>query len=242
MDLLEENILGGRTHTHWYYVSKGRALLDFLDGISPRSVLDVGAGSGVFSKLLLDKTRCASAVCVDPNYPQERVETHSGKPIEFKKSSPATAQDLVLMMDVLEHVDDDVGLLKQYISQMPHDGYVLITVPAFQFLWSGHDVFLQHRRRYTAGMLRDTLERAGLEPVKVRFFFMSLFPFIALMRPLKRLLLRSKAIEARSELKIYPNWLNCALICIHDIERHTLFRFNIFGGLSIFCLARKKGK
>ena len=68
MDLLEENILGDRINTHWYYVSKGRALLSFIKNIKPRSVLDVGAGSGVFSRLLLDKTACASAVCVDPNY------------------------------------------------------------------------------------------------------------------------------------------------------------------------------
>lgn len=239
MDLLEENILGDRINTHWYYVSKGRALLAFIKGITPRSVLDVGAGSGVFSRLLLDKTMCASATCVDPHYPLERSETHNGKPIEFKKSVSAVPQDLILMMDVLEHVDDDVALLKQYTSGMPDDGYVLITVPAFQFLWSGHDVFLQHRRRYRAAMLKDTVRRAGLEPVKTRYFFASLFPLIAVVRPLKRLFLRS---EPKSEMRLYPDSINCALIGIHDIERHTLFRFNVFGGLSVFCLARKKGK
>ena len=57
--------------------------------------------------------------------------------------------DLLLYMDVLEHVDDDLGLLTAYLDQLERGGRVLITVPAFDFLWSNHDIFLEHKRRYT---------------------------------------------------------------------------------------------
>src|SRR5262245_27886797 len=111
MDLKEEDILGDSIAAHWYYVSKGRALRRFLGDMRVDEVLDVGAGSGVFSRELLQHDVCASAVCVDPNYPAERSEVHLGKPIRFVRSVPRTTQKLVLMMDVLEHVSDDVGLL-----------------------------------------------------------------------------------------------------------------------------------
>jgi 2-polyprenyl-3-methyl-5-hydroxy-6-metoxy-1,4-benzoquinol methylase len=66
MDLKEEEILGEKIFEHWYYVSKGRAMLDFLGkGTAVKEILDVGAGSGIFSKQLLDKGVCSSAVCLD---------------------------------------------------------------------------------------------------------------------------------------------------------------------------------
>ena len=240
MDLKEEDILQDKIADHWYYVSKGRALLDFLGkDIRVKEVLDVGAGSGVFSRQLLDAGVCSSAVCVDPFYKEERLQTHNGRPIHFVKSVESVPQNLILMMDVLEHVDDDVGLLRQFGNPMPESGRILITVPAFQFMWSAHDVFLEHRRRYTIKMLERTVYKAGLEPVKMRYFFGALFPLTAAQRLAKRVLFERGRIKARSELKLFPRWLNQSLIGIHDIERHTLFKINKLAGLSLFCLCKK---
>lgn len=232
MDLKEEDILGDAIHDHWYYVSKGRALRRFLGHLKCDEVLDVGAGSGIFAKQLLDHNICNGAICVDPNYPEDTAAGHNGKPIAFVRSVPSVPQKLVLMMDVLEHVDDDAALLKQYT---PERGHVLITVPAFQFMWSGHDVFLEHRRRYTIKSLHNTIRKAGLKPVKSRYFFGSLFPAVAAIRLAKN----AKNAPAKSELKSYPGWLNKALIGIHDIERQSLFRINKLAGLSVFCLCTK---
>jgi len=235
VDLKEEDILGDKIHEHWYYVSKGRAVHKFLGDIRSDGVLDVGAGSGVFSKQLLDNNICQSAVCVDPNYKQEIQEMHNGKPIEFVKSAERTTQKLTLMMDVLEHVEDDVALLMEYADTMPNDGKILITVPAFQFMWSGHDVFLEHYRRYTIKTIEKTITDAGLKPIKSRYFFGSLFPVIAAIR-----LIKYKEIhESRSELKLYSGWFNKVLIVIHDFERISVFRFNKAFGLSVFCLCEK---
>jgi len=237
MDLKEEDILGDSIAQHWYYVAKGRALRQFLGGIRAPEVLDVGAGSGVFSRLLLAHDVCGSAVCVDPNYPSERSDTHGGKPIRFVRSIERTTQKLLLMMDVLEHTSDDVGLLRSYTATMPPEASVMITVPAFQFLWSGHDVFLEHHRRYTIQAIEDVVRRAGLEVMRSRYFFGALFPLVAFARVLKR----SRNDAPKSELQVYPHWLNATLISIHDLERVSLFRLNRAFGLSVFCLCRGKG-
>jgi len=239
MDLKEEDILGDKIGGHWYYVAKGKAMRRFIGDRYVPEVLDVGAGSGIFSRQLLDQGVCESAVCVDPNYPNEWDEVQNGKSIKFVKSLDQTTQKLVLMMDVLEHVEDDVGLLKMYTDTMPDGGHVLITVPAFQFMWSGHDVFLEHYRRYTILTMEKVIRDAGLVPLKSRYFFGSLFPVVAAMRLPKRVLFEKGKLEGKSELKVYPGWLNKALIGLHDIERETLFHVNKMFGLSVFVLCGK---
>jgi len=85
---------------------------------------------------------------------------------------------LILLMDVLEHIDDDGGFLKDVLSR-PFSGpdtQVIVTVPAYQWLFSSHDVFLKHFRRYTNGQLRRRLEGAGLSVLDLGYFFASLLP------------------------------------------------------------------
>lgn len=239
MDLKEEAILGPAAAQHWYYVAKGRALRAFLGEERYDEVLDVGAGSAVFTRQLLDAGLARRSVCVDPSYPSERVETYHGREIAFVRRVDRVSQRLILMMDVLEHVDDDVALLQTYARAMPDGARVAITVPAFQFLWSGHDVFLEHRRRYTLSGLEAAVRRAGLRPRKGRYFFAALMPLIVAMRLADRLRLARGAGDAKSALSIYPPRLNALLVGIHDVERGTLFSLNRVAGLTVFCLASK---
>jgi len=240
MDLKEEDILGENIYHHWYYVSKGKALARILKTLGPvEEVLDVGAGSGIFSKQLIDQGLARAAVCVDPNYSEVGVQTYNGKSILFTRDIRETTQKLVLMMDVLEHVEDDVGLVRAYTDSMPRDGKVVITVPAFNFLWSGHDVFLEHYRRYTIRCLSRTIEDAGLIVDTSRYFFGALFPVIAAIRMGNRISSGVHADTAKSDLAIYPAWLNRLLIQVHDLERITMFPFNRLAGLSLFALCRK---
>ena len=243
MDLKEEAILGDKIDTHWYYVTKGQAVCALLgDTLPVEEVLDVGAGSGVFSKQLLDNNMCKSAVCVDPNYSQNRNELYKDKPMRFLKSlnPDKPTQELILMMDVLEHVPDDVALLKEYTENMPIGGKVLITVPAFQFIWSGHDVFLEHYRRYTVKTLEKTICDSGLIPIKSRYFFATKFPIVAAARWIKNLLYKHGKIKRESELRLYPEWVNKTLIFVHTIERFLIFPFNRFFGLSIIAVCEKR--
>src|SRR5262245_12344142 len=111
MDLKEEDILGADIGRHWYYRSKAAALRRMVTPLRPQRILDIGAGSGFFSRHLLAEAGAQSALCVDIGYAADRDDSEAGKPVLYRRDTGPTADcDLVLMMDVLEHVDDDRGL------------------------------------------------------------------------------------------------------------------------------------
>ncbi len=238
MDLKEEKSIGGDPAAHWYYISKGRAIKALLGPEPISSVLDVGAGSGVFSKMLVEEGRAESAVCLDPGYEQEFVGARSADRISYVRKVDEVYADTVLMIDVIEHVDDDVALIRDYANRAKPGARFLVSVPAFQFLWSSHDEFLEHRRRYTLEDLRRTVEAAGLTPVRERYFFGLLFPAAAAVRLAERSLAKGEK-PAESQLRPAPEWLNKSLVAIHDIERAALFPFNRIAGVTAFCLAEK---
>jgi len=239
MDLKEEEILGSRIGEHWYYISKGRALRRLLGGISVDGVLDVGAGSGVFSRQLLDQGIAREAVCIDPFYEREFSEDHGGKPISFTRQVETVPEGLVLLMDVMEHVDDDEGLLRYYVDRAARGTWFVITVPAFEFLWSAHDVFLEHKRRYTLKQIEAVARASGLNVLRGRYFYGALFPLIAAMRLASRRKLRDQEIEPKSDLRAYPAPVNTTLTLVHDLERLLLFPLNRLAGLTAFVLAQK---
>lgn len=237
MDLKEEDILGEAISEHWYYRSKASALLDYVKNINPQSVLDVGAGSGFFSKELLNKTGAKEALCIDTSYPSERNDLVSGKPVRYGIHSGPVDADLVLMMDVLEHVDDDVGLLSEYAGKVPAGTHFLITVPAFSFLWSGHDVFLGHKRRYTLKEIERVAENAGLIVERGSYFFGLVFPLAAVLRLFEGNF-NHQSHPPRSQLKKHSQITNAILMSICTVDRLFL-NINRLAGLTSFCLARK---
>jgi SAM-dependent methyltransferase len=238
MDLKEYKTLGENIDTHWYYLSKKRALLSFLGQVRLPEILDVGAGSGYFSRALLEAGVGQRAVCLDIGYTREETISHQGKPISFVRNYEKGSPQLILMMDVLEHVPDDVSFLKHYAEYLAPGGLILITVPAFNFLWSPHDLYLGHQRRYRQKKLKDTICQAGLVPIKSRYFFASLFPLVALRRLIARWLWQHGYGKVQSELKYHAPWINKVLTMIHEVERRFFFAFNTCYGLSIFCLCR----
>ncbi len=187
MDLKEVDILGDSIGSHWYYRSKTRALSRLLADFHPTTVLDVGAGSGFFSRYLLTHSGARKAWCVDPSYDAETDEVEGGKPIYFRRSVSTCDADLILLMDVLEHVDNDLALLTQYAALVRPGSRFLITVPAFPFLWSGHDDFLEHKRRYTLSELERVVSRAELSLKRSAYYFAFILPFAAPIRLVGRL-------------------------------------------------------
>lgn len=240
MDLKEEQAIGGDPAGHWYYISKGRAIKQLLGDAPVETLLDVGAGSGVFSQMLVEEGRAARAICVDPNYDDAFIVRHATDRIDFVRAIGAADPDVVLMIDVIEHVDDDVALIADYVARVRPGARFLISVPAFQFLWSSHDVFLEHRRRYTLKTLEAAVRGAGLEPVDLQYFFGLMFPAVAAARAVDRVFASGRAPQA-SQLKPAPAWLNAALVAVHDLERAALFGVNRLAGVSAFCLAEKRG-
>lgn len=162
MDVKESGILGDSINSHWYYASKALAVANLLKGRTFSKVLDVGAGSAFFSHFLLENSDIREALCIDTAYTGEKDGSYCGKPIHFRRTIGMSDADLVLMMDVLEHVEDDKAMLEDYIAKVPSGTEFLISVPAFQSLWSGHDEFLGHYRRYRLIQLENLIRSTGL--------------------------------------------------------------------------------
>ncbi|AXP01921.1 class I SAM-dependent methyltransferase [Pseudomonas bijieensis] len=234
MDLKETDILGPDIGQHWYYRSKARAMLHMLKGTSANTLLDVGAGSGFFSHHLLTHTATAQAWCVDISYPADSDASTAGKPVRYRRAVDSLDADLVLLMDVLEHVDDDVGLLKSYVDKVPSGSRFLITVPAFQFLWSGHDDFLEHKRRYTLKQLETVVAQAGLQVQQGAYYFGLVFPIAAGLR----LLQRKSHGAPKSQLARHHPLVNGVLRSLCSLER-PIMGANRIAGLTVFCLAQK---
>lgn len=233
MDLKEQNALGSQADSHWYYVSKARMIAGHVPA-KPRLVLDVGAGIGWFSKWLIKNCDVEEAVCVDPGYDvPDRTIDFMGHRIRFVQSVTETDADVILLMDVLEHVDDDVAILRQYWELARPGTTFIITVPAFNFLWSSHDDFLEHRRRYTKGSLRETILRAGAQPQSIHYFFAAVLPVAAAVRVLRR----GKAPEG-SDMAAVPSYVNSVLTTLCGLEARVS-RFNKIGGLSVVASLKK---
>lgn len=237
MDLKEQMSIAGDPSDHWYYISKGRAIKSLLGDQPIERLLDVGAGSAVFSKMLTDEGLADHATCVDTAYEKDFVGVRRTDKIDYVRYVDQVDADTVLMIDVIEHVDDDVALMRDYAERARAGTRFLISAPAFQFLWSSHDEFLDHKRRYTLATLKRSVEAAGLAPVEARYFFGLLFPAAAAMRMTEK---KTGSKEASSHLKSTPDWLNASLVAVHDLERMALFPFNRLAGVTAFCLAEKR--
>jgi SAM-dependent methyltransferase len=229
MDLKEDGLVD--PNQHWYYLSKAnvvsRAIRD--RGSNTRPVSDVGAGSGFCARRLLSEQLVDSALCVDPNY-ESTVSADSR--IELSKSLPDGKFDALLLIDVLEHVSDDAALLMDSLACLRPGGIVIIAVPAFKSLWSSHDVYLEHHRRYR---LRDVVllaRSANLEVLERRYLFAALFPVAFLARRARR-----GATKPSSDLKPAPRVVNRALRAGFEVE-HRVMRQRVFG-LSAMVVARR---
>ena len=230
MDLKELGLVN--PETHWYYQAK---ILPFKLAFNKysknsKTVYDVGAGSGFFAKSIIQLDANLSAICIDPNYEKEWSE-NSGK-LKFVKAVKNPTADIYLFVDVLEHVADDLGLLRMYTDFAPPGAIIMVSVPAFMSLWSPHDVFVAHYRRYRLKQVETLVIKSGLELLESRYLFGSIFPIAWLVRRLKR------NDSPSSDLATLPLPLNTILKVLLKLEHRI--RINKLAGISTFVVARVK--
>jgi hypothetical protein len=237
MDIKEEGLIKGDIGKHWYYRAKLAALHRMLPGRGPILILDVGAGLGFFSGSLLQSTDARAAMCVDPRYHENRDEVRMGKPLLFRRSIDRSDADLVLLMDVVEHVKDDVAFVREYVDKVAAGTLFIVTVPAFMWLWSGHDVFLEHYRRYTLERIKRVVRAGGLTVEFGCYFYAALLPIVVISRMAERLKEHGHG-TARSQMREFGPLLNAMfwLACRAELP---LFRANRLAGLSVFIRAVK---
>lgn len=148
--------------------------------------------------------------------------------------------DLVTMLDVLEHIPDQDGALAEAGRVIKPGGFLMIAVPAFQFLWGAQDVVSQHQRRYTAGRLKDRITAAGMKVRRLTYFNTVLFPPIAAIRLFRRAVPAARSSESDFNFPA-PGPLNGILGGIFGSESAIVARADMPFGVSILCLAEKPG-
>ncbi|QXE92261.1 class I SAM-dependent methyltransferase [Geomonas subterranea] len=178
MDLKEAQADNQKRHP--WETSRLDALHDILcdhltEGVR---VLDIGCGDGFVAENLFSGLRHREVAAVDSNLTREQLVnfTAARSDISFQRELPQSGSfDLILLLDVLEHIEDDVSFLKNVVNRyLEAKGAVMITVPAFQALFSGHDAFLGHYRRYSLPALVQLAEVAGLKVRRSGYLFSSL--------------------------------------------------------------------
>ncbi len=239
MDLKEEEVLGDRIGEHWYYRSKSQAMLRALEGVGAATALDIGSGSGFFARHLLENTDLRAIDCVDTSYDQDAVETLADGKIMRRRRNLADAMsevDLAVLMDVCEHVEDDTELLRATVERVAPGGHVFVTVPAFNWLWSTHDDFLGHVRRYTLPEVEALFDRAGLEVDRGHYFFGLVFPAAIAQRLLDR---PDPDAPPASKLASHSPLVNRSLHAVSSFETRVQ-RWNRLGGLSVVVLGHRR--
>jgi len=164
MDLRERE---GANQRHPWEIARARFVLEMLADAgalqeSPR-ILDVGAGDAFVARLLAEKVDGGRVVAWDAHFSDHDLASLAGVGLVPVREQPQGPFDAVLLLDVLEHVEDDDGFLRGIVAGGAPEATFLVTVPAWPQLFSAHDVALRHFRRYTPETCRDLLVRAGLD-------------------------------------------------------------------------------
>ncbi len=233
---------------HWWFRWRFkliREVIGRIEGIPKRPrMLDAGCGTGQMLKMLQHH---GNAVGLDLS--REAISFASSREarnlVLGTVTNPPFAEgsfDVALALDVIEHVDDDTAILQGLHALVRPGGALIVTVPAFQFLWSDHDRINLHRRRYRAAELRERLEESGFEIDRLTYCNTALFPVVAVVRRAQAVMrrFRPKADdELNSDLHRYPPVLNGLLYRLMLGETRLLRRFDLPIGVSILAVARR---
>jgi SAM-dependent methyltransferase len=229
--------------TYWWFVGRRMVIDTILQcfGSPCRLAVDIGCGSGRNMELLahhahtvmgLDRSPAALTLAAAHGFQTANAD---GQAIPLGDCSV----DLLSALDVLEHLDDDMRALAEFHRVLRPDGLLLITVPAYRFLWSEHDEALMHRRRYIASELHAKLTRSGFRVLKRSYaVFFTFFP-IVFYRLFRGLFPKDPFAPKASHVKL-PNFLNDALIQLLKFEAWMMRAVNLPWGTSIVVLAQRE--
>lgn len=223
---------------HWWFAAR-RKILDKLISTLPlpadAQILEAGCGTGGNLAML---ARYGRVYGMETNAQALELAVAKGAAQIAEGSLPNAIPfaghtfDLIALLDVLEHLDDDAAALRALRARMKPGGWLLITVPAYQFLWSRHDELHHHKRRYVAHGLRAVIESAGYRVHYLSYFNTWLFPLIATAR------LAKARSGHNGDLSMPNKFVNALLTKIFASERWLLGRIALPAGVSLLALAR----
>jgi len=214
---------------HWWFTARRRIVRQLVERLTPphtnATVVDVGCGTGANIAALADAYRC---VGIDTSAEAIGLAQARFPQVAFRQGfAPADLGDemaraqMITMMDVLEHVEDDAGLLAQLVAAAAPGTHFLLTVPADMSLWSQHDESFGHYRRYDAENFAKLWRTLPVEQRLLTYFNTRLYPAIKLVRTLSRLRGHS-AGSSGTDFRVPAAWTNRVLERIFAGEAHAL--------------------
>lgn len=240
MDRIVYDRMAAHDSTHWWYRARRDILSSYLarygDLPEHARILEIGCGTGHNLPMLATFGE-VDAIEIDPaarGIASERLGKPVGDaPLPALPGVARGAYDLVAVLDVVEHIEDDVAALAAMKSLLKPGGKILIAVPAHQWMWSAHDTVNHHHRRYSRKTLTAAIERAGLRPEKLGWMNSLLFPAAVAARLAGKLTGRDDSDDSPPAKP-----LNAVFEAIFRLERHLVGRVPLTPGLSIVTLAK----
>lgn len=205
-------------------------------------VLDVGCGGGeLLSSLkgygkLFGLEPSVLGVTQSQAKTTARVVKGKAEKLPFKEG----LFDILTSLDVIEHLNDDSQALRNFYRVISNQGMVILTVPAFKFLWSPRDILLEHKRRYTVAGLKLLLEKTGFEIIRCSYINSFYFPGLLLYSLSKKLSRCNR--RPKTDILLVPRWIDRLFSFILRVEENILLHIDIPIGTSILCMAKKEKK
>lgn len=225
---------------HWWHISKRRAVRQLIEKYNFEEnpqILDIGCGTGKNMEELqnlgsvsgLDSSNEALKYCKKRGLNKLILGTAE------KTSLGSSLFDVITLLDVLEHTEDN-ETLKEMNRILRKNGIIIITVPAFSWLWSNWDVILHHKRRYTKNSLKEVLEKNNFEIVKISYLYSFLVIPAFFVRKLKQYFFKE---AYPSDFKLSNPFINMLLGGLSQIELLLSDIIPLSFGTSIFAVAKK---
>lgn len=224
--------------THWWYVARRRILADLMARVirpAPAArILEVGCGTG-HNFDMLGRFGTVEAIEIDDGaraLAEQRLgRTIMTAPLPALDGVADGTYDVIALLDVLEHISDDVASLQSLKRKLKPGGKILLTVPANPWMWSAHDLAHHHHRRYTQKSLNSVITRAGLKVDLMSHFNSLLFPVAAAARMIGKLVGKTTSDD---QMPAAP--VNALLTGIFGLERALIGRVPLPAGVSIVAI------
>lgn len=236
------DVLAKNETQHWWSVGRRAILHSVLESMNlppNASILEVGAGTGGNISMLQD----FGNVTVLEGNPSGLKYLKDRKDIPIIEGYlPDTSMledkqfDLIVLFDVLEHIENDREALIALKRHLKENGQMLFSVPAFPMLWSNHDVVNYHFRRYKKSTLTQAFKDADLNITRMSYFNFFLFPAIAMVRGIYNVF----KIEGHDQETIPDPFVNTFLTKLFGSERFLLKFMNLPFGVSLYAIVNKK--